>query len=204
MFNINDYSYGYGSRFEDFTTGMLVCFILALVGGITLYFTFLSKKNEHKFTGFVGWLYDFLSFKKLIVEAILKILYLVLTGFVTLAGIVILFKSFGTGLYLLIIGNIVIRVVYEFALILILICKNTSEINKKMKGDATGTNDMFVTEVELPKKFIAQNTHPVQPVQPVQHTQPVQPAQVPSFCPQCGKPINPTDDFCPTCGKKLK
>ena len=38
----------------------IVSVILAIIGGIVLYFTFLSKKNEGKFTGFLGWLYDFL------------------------------------------------------------------------------------------------------------------------------------------------
>ena len=42
----------------------IVSVILAIIGGIVLYFTFLSKKNEGKFTGFLGWLYDFLTFKK--------------------------------------------------------------------------------------------------------------------------------------------
>ena len=36
----------------------IVSVILAIIGGIVLYFTFLSKKNEGKFTGFLGWLYD--------------------------------------------------------------------------------------------------------------------------------------------------
>ena len=40
----------------------IVSVILAIIGGIVLYFTFLSKKNEGKFTGFLGWLYDFLTF----------------------------------------------------------------------------------------------------------------------------------------------
>ena len=52
---------------------LIVSIILAVVGGILIYFLFLSKKNEGKFKGFVGWLYDFLSFKKMFMEALLHL-----------------------------------------------------------------------------------------------------------------------------------
>ena len=56
---------------------IVISFILAMVGGLLIYFLFLNKKNEGKFNGFIGWLYDFLSFKKMFMEALLKILYLI-------------------------------------------------------------------------------------------------------------------------------
>ena len=56
---------------------LIISLVLAIVGGILVYFLFLSKKNEGKFTGFLGWLYDFLSFKKMFLEALLKITYLI-------------------------------------------------------------------------------------------------------------------------------
>lgn len=55
---------------------IIVSLVLAIVGGIVLYFTFLKKDNEGKYTGFLGWMYDFLTFKKLTIENVLKILYL--------------------------------------------------------------------------------------------------------------------------------
>ena len=64
----------------------IVSVILAIIGGIVLYFTFLSKKNEGKFTGFLGWLYDFLTFKKMMIENVLKILYIIVALFVTLSS----------------------------------------------------------------------------------------------------------------------
>jgi len=92
----------------------LVCAILAVIGGIVLHFTFLSKKNEEKFTGFLGWLYDFLSFKKLFSEFLLQILYLIFACWITLSAIgTLLFTesgSIGTRLLIFIltvtIGNI--------------------------------------------------------------------------------------------------
>lgn len=64
---------------------IIVSLVLAIVGGIVLYFTFLKKDNEGKYTGFLGWMYDFLTFKKLTIENVLKILYLICAIFVTLS-----------------------------------------------------------------------------------------------------------------------
>ena len=93
---------------------------------------FLNKKNEGKFNGFVGWLYDFLSFKKMFMEALLKILYLIVALFITLSSFASIGTNFLAFLLTLTIGNIIARLVYEFALLLLVICRNTTEINKKL------------------------------------------------------------------------
>ena len=53
---------------------MIISLVVAVVGGIALYFTFLSKKNDGKFNGFLGWLYDTLTFRNMVVEMLLKII----------------------------------------------------------------------------------------------------------------------------------
>ena len=111
---------------------LIVSIILAVVGGILIYFLFLSKKNEGKFKGFVGWLYDFLSFKKMFMEALLKITYLIVALYITLSSFALIGTSFIAFLATLIIGNVVARLVYEFSLLLLVICRNTTEINKKL------------------------------------------------------------------------
>ncbi len=111
---------------------IIVSIILAIVGGILIYFLFLSKKNEGKFNGFVGWLYDFLSFKKMFMEALLKITYLIVAIYITLSSFAFISTSFVLFLAMLIIGNVVARLVYEFSLLLLVICRNTTEINKKL------------------------------------------------------------------------
>lgn len=110
----------------------IVSVILAIIGGIVLYFTFLSKKNEGKFTGFLGWLYDFLTFKKMMIENVLKILYIIVALFVTLSSFGLMSISFLAFLLTLVIGNVLIRVIYELLLVKLVICKNTTEINKKL------------------------------------------------------------------------
>ena len=57
----------------------IIAIVLAVVGGIALHFTFLKKSNNGKFKGFWGWMYDFLTFKKMLIENLLKILYLICT-----------------------------------------------------------------------------------------------------------------------------
>ena len=111
---------------------IIVSMILAIIGGILIYFLFLSKKNEGKFNGFVGWLYDFLSFKKMFMEALLKITYLIVALYITLSSFAFISTSFVLFLAMLIIGNVVARLVYEFSLLLLVICRNTTEINKKL------------------------------------------------------------------------
>lgn len=110
----------------------IVSVILAIIGGIVLYFTFLSKKNEGKFTGFLGWLYDFLTFKKMMIENVLKILYIIVALFVTLSSFGLISMSFLAFLLTLVIGNVLTRVIYELLLVKLVICKNTTEINKKL------------------------------------------------------------------------
>ena len=116
---------------------LIVSLVLAIVGGILVYFLFLNKKNEGKFTGFLGWLYDFLSFKKMFLEALLKITYLIVAIYVTLGSFVIIGESFLGFLLTLILGNIIVRVVYEFSLILLVICRNTTEIAKNTSKKVT-------------------------------------------------------------------
>lgn len=110
----------------------IIAAILAVVGGIVLYFTFLSKKNEGKFTGFLGWMYDFLTFKKMMIENLLKILYLIAALFITLGSFGLISTSFLAFLMMLIFGNVAARVVYELLLVTLVICRNTTDISKKL------------------------------------------------------------------------
>ena len=109
---------------------VIVSAVLAIIGGIILYFTFLKKNNDGKFNKFLGWLYDFLTFKKMFIENLLRVTYLILAIFVTLASFAA--GSFISFLLTLVVGNLAVRVIYEFSLVLLVICRNTTEINKKL------------------------------------------------------------------------
>ena len=109
----------------------IVSIVLAIVGGLVLYFTFLSKNNEKKYDGFLKVLYDILNFKTLAIEALLKITYLITALFITLISLGLIGSSFIGFILLLVFGNLVVRIGYEFALLTILIYKNVKEINEK-------------------------------------------------------------------------
>ena len=126
-------AYYYGG--VDSSIWIIISAVWALVGGILVYAMFLNKKNEGKFNGFLGWLYDFLSFRKMFLETLLKITYLIAAIFITLSSFALIGTSFLGFLSTLVIGNVLLRVGYEFSLILLVICRNTTEINKKLSGD---------------------------------------------------------------------
>ena len=123
------------SSIADISVWLIISVVLAIVGGLLVYFLFLSKKNEGKFKGFVGWLYDFLSFKKMFMEALLKITYLIVAIYITLSSFAIIGTSFIGFIVYLVVGNLIARLAYEFSLILLVICRNTTEINKSLKGN---------------------------------------------------------------------
>ena len=130
MYDIMDSGFGQtGSNF----TWMAIALLLAIIGGILVYFLFLKKDNEGKFTGFVKYLYEFLSFKKMWLETILKVSYLILAIYITLTSFELISTSFLAFVLTLVFGNIILRVIYELSLVLLTICRNTTEINKKMK-----------------------------------------------------------------------
>lgn len=111
---------------------LIIAAVLAVVGGITLYFTFLKSSNNTKFKGFLSWLYDFLTFKKMLIETLLKIVYLISAIFITLGSFGFIGQSFLAFIGTLILGNLSIRLIYEFLLVQLVICRNTTEINTKM------------------------------------------------------------------------
>lgn len=131
MYNSSSYLRNSSSVISS-SVWLIASIILAVVGGILIYFLFLSKKNEGKFTGFLGWLYDFLSFKKMLLETLLKVTYLIIALYITLSSFALIGTSFIGFIVMLVVGNLSARIIYEFSLILLVICRNTVDINKKL------------------------------------------------------------------------
>ena len=120
---------------EGFYIWFLIAGILAIVGGILTYFLFVKSKSEPK-GKFAKWLKDFLSFKIMWLEPILKVVYYILTigcilvsfGFLGYggAGIIMFFLT-------LIGGPILIRLGYEMTMMFIMIWRNTQDIADGVK-----------------------------------------------------------------------
>lgn len=124
------YSYSYYHGPHPVVT--VILFLIALVGGICAYLMFVKSDEEPKDPRLLK-LKEFLSFKKMIIEGLLKATYIIFALFVTLYSFQIMIgTSFITGLMMLILLNIMLRIGYEASLIVLLIWRNTSDISKKL------------------------------------------------------------------------
>jgi len=130
-YNSNYYT-GSSSSVDGVLVWTIISIVVAVVGGITLYFTFL-KNNKNKYEGTLKKLHQYLNFSVLLIEDILKISYLILAIFITLYSFGLIGTSIVAFLLTLIIGNLILRISYELSILLIKICKNTTEINSKLK-----------------------------------------------------------------------
>ena len=113
----------------------VIAAILAIVGGILVYFLFVKSKNTPK-GKFAKWLKDFLSFKVMWIEPILKVVYYVATIFSVLYSFTFLALG-GVGILLwlgvLIFAPILIRIAYEATMMFIMIWRNTQDISDNTK-----------------------------------------------------------------------
>lgn len=149
------YSYSYYHGTNPVVT--VILFLIALVGGICAYLMFVKSDEEPKDPRLLK-LKEFLSFKKMIIEGLLKATYIIFALFITLYSFQIMVgTSFITGLMLLILLNILLRIGYEASLIVLLIWRNTSDISKKLgKNELTGLESTGLeSEVEAETKVEA-------------------------------------------------
>ena len=107
----------------------IIAAILAVVGGILVYFLFVKAKAEPK-GKFLKWLKDFLAFKTMWIEPIMKVCYYIATIFVVLISFAMISTSFLAFLFTLVLGPIIIRLLYEMTMMFIMIWRNTRDIAK--------------------------------------------------------------------------
>ena len=113
----------------------IVGLLVAICGGIVIYFTFLNPNNAKNYTGITEKIYNFLSFKKLSLEAILKILYLIAAIYITITSFSYISTSIIAFILFLLIGNVIVRLLFEGALLIIMIYKRINDINDKLNKD---------------------------------------------------------------------
>lgn len=181
---------------------MILGVVLTVISIVLLYLFVLPKKQNGKLPPFLQRLHDFFHFKKLFLEPILKFLYLLSTCFCIFFGLFLLFgrveyishpflstyssyseSTFLRGLVLLVAGPIVLRILYEGAMLLILAARNLVEINQKF-GAAPGTADA-TSSTQKPDAETSSTS-----------------AETPTlYCSQCGTAYDKSDGVCPHCGK---
>ena len=134
VYRVPDYDYSFNGNVTVANEGVQIWFIiaaiLAIIGGILVYFLFVKSKTEPK-NKFAKWLKDFLNFKIMWIESILKVVYYISTIFIMLFSFSFLTAG-GYGVLFfflcLILGPIVFRLLYEGSIMFIMIWRNTRDI----------------------------------------------------------------------------
>ena len=140
------------------TAAVILGLLAALAAAIVAFVMLIPESKRPGLNKFFRWVHDFFNFKTLWLEKILKFLYV----FQTLACIGIGFFMLFTferdwwsgklvwtgywGFFLIILGPIVSRIVYEFIMLAILMVKNTGEINRKLKPQPGSPADIDAQE----------------------------------------------------------
>ena len=246
MFGINSYGYGgygYGGNplGQLFGFGaaegvlILVAFIAAIVLTVMGYKRFISDKNElHlSFKDKKSW-GPFLRFDILLIDKILKALYIFNALFILFAcaSVALSSLSFGFGAFLgslvgmallCIVLEILLRVGYEFAILNVMIARNTSDIRRKLFSDASSapaTPAPAPTPSPAPVAPVAPAPAPEAPVasapEPVPTPEPDAFETAPTTvldrsnqAPADPAPVAPTEvapkaSFCPNCGAPVE
>lgn len=123
------YTYTYTSPLYNIFLPILAMIVI-IAGGLALYFLFVRKPNTHR--GAAAKLHDAFTFRTFYTEKLLRMLYCITVVGIVVSSVVLLFSSFFTALLVFVAGNLTARIVFEYALLLLVLCRNTQEINRKM------------------------------------------------------------------------
>ncbi len=108
------------------TNWMIVGFAVAIVAAVLLFFLFVNKKNAVKGVG--GKIKDFLAFKDMYIESLLKMFYIGSTVYIFFQAIATVVLGDVMGFFVeLFLGPIIIRALYELAMVLVKIWRNTEK-----------------------------------------------------------------------------
>ena len=125
MYSYSSYSFAYG-----YAIVVAVLATLTALAGTVLSFIFLlPEKKRDRLPGFLRIVADIFNFKWLLTEYIMRALYIFTTLYCIVYGFFTIFTNPGLGFGLLIGGVISTRVVFELIMMLILLVKNTMQIN---------------------------------------------------------------------------
>lgn len=184
------YSYTHTYTYTPFFSLILpiITLIVIIAGGLALYFLFVRKPN--RFQGAAAKLHDALNFRTFYTEKLLRALYSITVVAIVVYSVVLLFTHFFTALLVFVLGNLVARIVYEYALLLLVLCRNTQEINCKM-GPLPEEQPVPPASGSNPAPAAPQQP-PVAPVAPQQPCPPQNAAPVPPQAPQ-QPPMPPQD-----------
>ncbi|MBR4425849.1 MAG: hypothetical protein IKS66_07925 [Oscillospiraceae bacterium] len=164
------YSRGGASTFEVM---LYIALALAVAATVAICLFILPKSKANHSNVYIAKAHDIVNFKSLLIDKLIKVLYIFSTCFTVLFAIFELFAGlpFLWFLILLIGGPILIRLLYESFMLFVLLTQNVIEINRKLGGS------------------------------PAEPEVPAVPRMI--FCTQCGTQFDASQGVCPNCGTKL-
>ena len=127
-------SSGLSSLFKGSGSGMVVAtiavFVASLIVALVIFFLVVSRKKRPG-KGFVGWLYEYLNFRDILVVGIIKFAYLFLAIFLTIYSFVIMIMGGPIeGLLILVFGNVGLRIFSELIMATVGVWQNSGDILK--------------------------------------------------------------------------
>lgn len=208
---------------QGFTMVMEVLgLVFGVIGAFLVFFVFLPKKNEEKYTGRLAKLYDFLNFRFYIIESVLKFCYVLVACLCTGIGLFMALTvvELTRGLVLLVGGNLAARIVFEFIMMLIKACRNLGEIKKEEKPPVyIGKKQEIKPEMKeiyedeglkeekadsprtVEKRKIVIKKDPLAEVETAEEAFGRKPQY--KVCPSCGEKCSGKFAFCNMCGTRL-
>ncbi len=146
------------------TTGFMVTFgiICAIAATVLIFIFILPEKKRERLPKIFKVVHDIFNFKSLMIEKIMKALYILSTLLCIFVGFFMLFAFEiyngyyyssnmwygGYGILLMLVGPIVVRLVFESIMMFILLVKNTIQINNKLGDNEKETKVEEPTVIE--------------------------------------------------------
>ncbi len=127
---------------------LIIGLILGLLATIAAMIFITPESRRKSLNKYLAILHDIFNFKFLLIEKILKAVYIFLTISSIVAGFFMLFSGirvpytgdfysfFWYGLVTMIVSPIILRIIFESFMLKIIETRNVIEINKKMKAPA--------------------------------------------------------------------
>ena len=138
MYDLNNlYNINAGNLSAGTSTWMIIGVLLALIGSVVVAVVFIRSEDRNRYTGWMKRISTHVNFERFIIPLILKFLYVftvltaVINGFIT-----IFTTSVWSGLLMMILAPIVIRMVYELIMMLFSIHNGIMETNRLLRGGA--------------------------------------------------------------------
>lgn len=192
--------------------------VFGVIGAFVVFFVFMAKRNEERYTGRLAKLYDFLNFRFYIIESVLKFSYVLAACLCTAIGLFMALTvvELTRGLVLLVGGNLAARIVFEFVMMLVKACRNLGELGKEEKPQAyiekkpeikvVYEKESVPVKKEAPekaaiKKKIVIKKEPQAEKEPVKEGAERKAGY--KICPSCGEKCSSKFSFCNMCGSKL-